>query len=71
MKIKNMTNKNIISPFNDDKDKMRDFYNISKKEFLQTYSYINEASYVLTFKREIMELYRKLGIVSRYYDNNN
>ena len=34
--------------FIDDKEKMRDFYILSKKEFLKSYSYLTELEYDLT-----------------------
>ena len=34
--------------FTDDKEKMRDFYILSKQEFLQSYSYLTELEYDLT-----------------------
>ena len=34
--------------FIDDKEKMRDFYILSKQEFLQSYSYLTELEYDLT-----------------------
>ena len=34
--------------FFDDKEKMKDFEKLSKKEFLQSYSYLNETEYNLT-----------------------
>ena len=36
--------------FIDDKEKMRDFYILSKQEFLQSYSYLTESEYDLTVK---------------------
>jgi hypothetical protein len=45
-----MINKNIAIPFNDDKEKMRDFYTLSKDEFLKAYSYINSESYDMTLQ---------------------
>ena len=36
--------------FTDDKEKMRDFYILSKQEFLQSYSYLTELEYDLTVK---------------------
>jgi len=38
--------------FTDDVDKMKDFYTLSKKEFLQSYSYLTELEYDLT-KKEV------------------
>ena len=34
--------------FIDDKEKMKDFYILSKEEFLKSYSYLNEIEYDLT-----------------------
>ena len=34
--------------FINDKEKMRDFYILSKKEFLKSYSYLKELEYNLT-----------------------
>jgi len=34
--------------FINDKEKMRDFYILSKKEFLKSYSYLTELEYNLT-----------------------
>ena len=34
--------------FTDDKEKMRDFYILSKIEFLKSYSYLTELEYDLT-----------------------
>ncbi len=34
--------------FTDDKEKMKDFYILSKKEFLKSYSYLTELEYNLT-----------------------
>tara|TARA_R110001592_G_scaffold250237_1_gene512867 strand:- start:375 stop:527 length:153 start_codon:yes stop_codon:yes gene_type:complete len=36
--------------FTDDKEKMRDFYILSKIEFLKSYSYLTELEYDLTVK---------------------
>lgn len=38
----------IKAPFVDDDEKMNDFFLLSKEEFLNTYSYINEDSYEMT-----------------------
>ena len=38
----------IYKSFIDDKEKMRDFYILSKQEFLQSYSYLTELEYDLT-----------------------
>ena len=40
----------VNAPFNDDTEKMVDFNFLTKEEFLKSYSYINEASYDMTFK---------------------
>ena len=39
-----------IKDFTDDKEKMKDFYILSKAEFLQSYSYLTEREYDLTQK---------------------
>lgn len=36
--------------FTDDAEKMKDFYRISKEEFLKSYSYLTEIEYDLTVK---------------------
>jgi hypothetical protein len=46
----NPKNWDITAPFNNDTEKMRDFNNLTKEEFLKSYSYINETSYDMTFK---------------------
>ena len=38
--------------FSNDKEKMKDFYSLSKKDFLESYSYINEESYDITKRLE-------------------
>tara|TARA_R110002020_G_scaffold438919_1_gene649394 strand:+ start:828 stop:1094 length:267 start_codon:yes stop_codon:yes gene_type:complete len=38
--------------FIDDKEKMIDFYILSKQEFLQSYSYLTELEYDLTAKEQ-------------------
>ena len=38
--------------FTDDKEKMRDFYILSKQEFLQSYSYLTELEYDLTVEEQ-------------------
>jgi hypothetical protein len=40
----------IIASFINDENKMKDFKILSKKEFLESYSYINSESYDLTLK---------------------
>ena len=40
--------------FIDDKEKMKDFYILSKEEFLKSYSYLNEIEYDLT-KSEVAQ----------------
>ena len=47
-----MINKNNLCSFIDDKEKMKDFYILSKEEFLKSDSYLNEIEYDLT-KREV------------------
>jgi hypothetical protein len=39
--------------FINDEEKMVDFFNISKDEFLQSYSYLNEKEYNLTLNKAI------------------
>ena len=39
--------------FTDDEEKMKDFYILSKEEFLQSYSYLTELEYDLT-KEEML-----------------
>ena len=41
--------------FTDDKEKMIDFYILTKKEFLKSYSYITEREYDLT-KKEVFNV---------------
>tara|TARA_R110002110_G_scaffold377097_1_gene587589 strand:+ start:152 stop:328 length:177 start_codon:yes stop_codon:yes gene_type:complete len=41
--------------FTDDKEKMRDFYILSKIEFLKSYSYLTELEYDLTVKEVLDE----------------
>ena len=43
-----MINENNLCSFIDDKEKMKDFYILSKEEFLESYSYLNEIEYDLT-----------------------
>ena len=41
--------KNIkITPFVDDGEKMRDFFDLTKEEFLESYSYLTEEEYDAT-----------------------
>ncbi len=42
----------IYKSFTDDEEKMRDFYILSKQEFLQSYSYLTELEYDLTVKEQ-------------------
>ena len=42
----------IYKRFTDDEEKMRDFYILSKQEFLQSYSYLTELEYDLTVKEQ-------------------
>ena len=44
-------NKIIFSSFTSDEEKMKDFYLLSKDEFLQSYSYLTEEEYLLTLKK--------------------
>lgn len=41
----------VFTDFLDDYEKMRDFWELSKEEFLQSYSYLNEIEYDLTAER--------------------
>ena len=47
-----MMNKTMMKlrSFTDDLEKMRDFYILSKSEFLESYSYLTEKEYDLTMK---------------------
>ncbi len=42
--------------FIDDKEKMRDFYILSKQEFLQSYSYLTQLEYDLTVQEASNEV---------------
>lgn len=42
--------------FISDKEKMRDFFRLTKKEFLESYSYLSEQEYNAT----VYEVYRKI-----------
>ena len=42
--------KKITTPFIDDIEKMKDFYTLSKEEFLKSYSYLKEEDYNATMK---------------------
>ena len=53
--------------FIDDKEKMIDFFNISKDEFLQSYSYLNEKEYDLTLNK-IVEM--KLDWINNFLSIN-
>jgi len=53
------------APFNDDSDKMRDFYELSKDEFLKSYSYINETSYYMTARKIKREAKQALALLAR------
>ena len=44
-------NKIIFSSFTSDGEKMKDFYLLSKDEFLKSYSYLTEEEYLLTLKK--------------------
>lgn len=48
---------NIITPFTDDKEKMRDFFVLSKEDFLFSYSYLTEEEYDATIK-DVMDRIR-------------
>jgi hypothetical protein len=37
--------------FTDDEEKMKDFFYLSKKRFLESYSYLTEEEYNLTLKK--------------------
>ena len=41
---------NFNTPFTDDEEKMRDFYILSKDEFLASYSYLTEEEYDATYR---------------------
>lgn len=41
----------LYTDFTNDMDKMRDFYKLSKEEFLQSYSYLDEKEYDLTAEK--------------------
>ena len=43
--------------FTDDKEKMNDFFNLTKEEFLASYSYLTEEEYELTM--EAIKEYRR------------
>lgn len=53
------------APFNNDRDKMRDFYTQSKEEFLQTYSYISSESYDMTARKIKREAKQALALLAR------
>ena len=55
-----------ITDFTDDKEKMKDFYILSKIEFLKSYSYLTELEYDLT-KQEVFKDNKR---TSMYYDND-
>ncbi len=40
-----------ITDFTDDKEKMKDFFFLSKKRFLESYSYLTEQEYDLTARK--------------------
>ena len=42
-----------IKAFNDDSEKMYDFYNMTKEQFLDSYSYLTEEEYDATFENVI------------------
>ena len=50
-----MENKTMMKlrSFTDDLEKMRDFYILSKSEFLESYSYLTEKEYDLTMKEVV------------------
>jgi hypothetical protein len=37
-----------LTDFTDDEEKMRDFFTLDKKRFLEMYSYLTEEEYILT-----------------------
>ena len=45
-----------VCPFTDDAEKMRDFYELTKEEFLQSYSYLTEDEYDATAAAVRMEV---------------
>jgi hypothetical protein len=60
----------IIASFINDENKMKDFKILSKKEFLESYSYINSESYDLTLKKtRILKRYLKELILYIKYGN--
>lgn len=46
-----------LTDFTDDKEKMRDFFFLTKEEFLKSYSYLTEIEYDLTVE-VVQELFR-------------
>lgn len=57
--------------FLDDKDKVRDLENLSKKEFLKAYSYITEKEYDENFKEHISNLAIKIAGGNEELDPNS
>jgi hypothetical protein len=49
-----------LKGFNDDKEKMKDFYSLTKEEFLKSYSYLTEEEYILTAKQRLENLREKI-----------
>jgi hypothetical protein len=43
--------------FTDDEEKMKDFFYLSKKRFLESYSYLTEEEYNLTLKKTKRKCY--------------
>ncbi len=55
-----MENTRIIlnyTDFTDDEEKMKDFFYLSKKRFLESYSYLTEEEYNLTLKKTKRKCY--------------
>lgn len=56
--------------FIDDKEKMKDFVELTKEEFLASYSYLSEEEYNLTKKDYIENKFKKLVKGGKVYDAN-
>jgi hypothetical protein len=54
--------------FIDDKEKMKDFVELTKDEFLASYSYLSEEEYNLTKKDYIENKFKKLVKGGNVYD---
>ena len=44
-----------LTDFTDDEEKMKDFYFLTKEEFLNSYSYLTEEEYNLTLLKVVRE----------------